>query len=400
MKLFLFFLQITVIALTAMWHSAAAQESSEFLKWLNGYKKWAQTQGIKKQVLNKAFEGIKAPRQGSLIADSKQPEFTLSFSDYYQRTVSKQRLKRAQNLGKQHKKLFDKVYAKYKVPASYLIAFWGLESNFGDYTGKVPIIHTLATLAFDLRRREFFEKELLQALKIIQAGDVSPENMQGSWAGAMGQTQFMPSTFTAYAVDGNNDGKRDLWNNLDDTFHSSANFLSQIGWQKNEAWGYEVTLPQDFDYSLSGYKKLKPIKFWKQQGVLLKNKTKLTKLKGKAAVIVPSGHDGPAYLVLKNFRVIMKWNNSVLYALSVGLLAQQIEAKAPSPIQVPASEPLATKTVKLMQQKLTALGYNTHGADGILGSKTKKALQAYQKDNKLPSDGYPSKTVLKSLKLL
>ncbi len=197
MKNLILFLKITTIAVIGMAAVSSAQTDAEaFSQWLNGYKKWAKTQGIQQETLDLAFAGITAPRQGSLIADAKQPEFTLSFSDYYYRTVSTARLKRAQRLGLEHRELLLRVYAEYKVPPQYLLAFWGLESNFGDYTGKVPVIHTLATLAFDLRRRAFFEKELLQALKIIQAGDIAPKDMQGSWAGAMGQTQFMPSTFT------------------------------------------------------------------------------------------------------------------------------------------------------------------------------------------------------------
>ena len=399
--LFIFYFGTFLGVCTVGARASGEVEDSDFILWLGEFKSMARSQGIRQDVLDRAFAGMRAPRSGSIRADRQQAEFTLTFSDYYRRTVSLKRIRRAQALLEKHRLLFADVYKKYAVPPSYLLAFWGLESNFGDYTGKVSVLHTLATLAYDKRRRDFFSRELISALKILQAGDIAVADMRGSWAGAMGQTQFIPSTFIRYAVDGDGDGRRDLWNSLPDIFYSSANFLHKLGWQAEQDWGYRVALPPDFDYQWADLSTPKPMRFWHYMGVRrydgeplpLADETEMT------AIILPAGHSGEAFLTRANFNVIMGWNRSVLYALSVGLLSDHIAMALKQPLQFAESPPLATATIKNMQKKLNALGFDLGTPDGIIGVKARQALRAFQIQNNLPADGYPSRATLQALGL-
>ena len=226
---------------------------------------------------------------------------------------------------RKHRAELEKAAQKYGVPANYIVALWGIETSYGDNTGGFKVIPALATLAHDGRRSTFFRKELINALKILDAGHISSANMKGSWAGAMGQNQFMPSSFHAFAVDGNGDGKRDIWTSLPDVFASTANYLSKSGWKEDERWGRKVKLPQGFSKSLTGKKIKKPLSEWASMGITLPSGAPIPQADGiRASVITPDGLNGPAYLAYDNYRVIMKWNNSTYFATSVGLLADLI----------------------------------------------------------------------------
>jgi len=260
------------------------------------------------------------------------------------------------------------------------------------------VLDSLATLACDERRSEFFTGELLGALKIVDNGDVPPTRMIGSWAGAMGHTQFMPSVFLRYALDADNDGRRDLWGSVPDALTSAANFLKGIGWQPGERWGREVRLPKGFAYEEAGLDKARPLAEWSRLGVKRANGAPLPLADMKAALVIPAGHQGPAFLVYDNFRVIMRWNRSEFYAISVGMLADQIAGRGGLVQQPPANAPRITREQALaLQTRLQEKGYDPGKPDGIIGSGTKNAIRQFQKAQGMIPDGYPGKAVFTAL---
>ena len=249
--------------------------------------------------------------------DRSQPEFTSTFADYYTRRVTTDRVEQGRALYDKHRDLLNRVQLEYGVPAHYLLAFWGLETNYGSYFGKISTTDALATLACDQRRASFFSDEFISALGIIAAGDIEPKRMRGSWAGAIGHVQFLPSVFLEYAVDGDGDGRRDLWGSIPDAMASAANFLRGIGWQQELRWGREISLPLNFDYSLAGRDQKRPLTDWVGLAVTDAYGGTLPSLDINASVLVPAGHRGPVFLVYDNFEVIMRWNRSEYYAISV-----------------------------------------------------------------------------------
>jgi membrane-bound lytic murein transglycosylase B len=337
--------------------------------------------------------------QKVLELDGRQPEFTSTFFEYFNRAVSDQRIESGIKNLKKHRQLLKEVTQKYGVPERILVAFWGLETNYGSYTGNTPIIESLATLSYDPRRRTFFTKQLINALKIIDLGHVSPQQMKGSWAGAMGQCQFMPSNYLKYAVDGDGDGKINLWDSLPDAFHSAGNFLSQLGWKRAESWGREVHLPNDFDYALADGKTVRSLKEWQTLGLQQANDRPLaTDIEMPAKLLLASDFRGPAFLVYDNFKVIKRWNNSDKYAIGVGRLADRIVGKPVLTKSQPEDDKgLSTAEMKQIQTDLSTLGYEVGEVDGIAGSKTKNALRSFQVKNQLAADGYPSLRMLKLL---
>jgi len=273
------------------------------------------------------------------------------------------------------------------VPDYILVSFLGLESNYGNYTGKDSLIQSLATLAYDQRRSDFFTKELVALLKLIDK-DKIPIDAKGSWAGAMGAVQFMPSNVEAYGVDADKDGIIDLWNSPEDIYSSAANFLKHLGWNKGEKWGREVTIPKNFDYQLTGLNTKKKVNEWGALGIRKANGSALPNSSMKGSLIVPMGHRGPAFLVYQNFSVILGWNRSQLYALSVGYLADRIKGQGKLRAK-PIDEPMLSKDdIKSIQQTLNILGYDAGLADGILGSRTREAARKFQLDIGMVADGY------------
>ena len=314
---------IYIFVLTLLIPSMATA-AQPFDQWLNGVKSEARSEGISESTIGAALSGIK-PIPRVIELDRKQPEGRMTFAEYYRKVISQQRIDQGRYLYQKHRTELEKAAQKYGVPAQYIVALWGIETSYGDNTGGFKVIPALATLAHDGRRSKFFRTELINALKIIDKGHISAANMKGSWAGAMGQNQFMPSSFHAFAVDGNNDGKRDIWTSLPDVFASTANYLSKSGWKEDERWGREVVLPKGFSENLTGKKIKKSLSEWKALGVTLPGGAPLPTAPGiHASVITPDGLAGRAFLAYNNYRVIMKWNNSTYFATSVGLLADQI----------------------------------------------------------------------------
>lgn len=373
-----------------------ANPTNSFEDWLKTFKAQALQNGVSQNVLERAFEGV-TPNQRVLELDRRQPEFSLTFWKYMNTRISEKRIKRGRELLKEHAALFNEVHQKYGVQPRFLVAFWGLETNFGDYTGSFELVRSLSTLAHDERRREFFSKQLIAALQIMDKGDI-PIDVKASWAGAMGYCQFMPTTYQAYAVDGDGDGRRDMWNSLADVFHSAANFLSQSGWQAGETWGREVKLPKGFDLELTGLGTRKSLADWQALGIRKMDGANLPQVSDMtASLILPAGIKGPAFLVYENFRTILDWNRSNFYAISVGHLADRLAFKGP--LQTPQVDEIPLSRVQTMQiqTRLNKKGYDVGKPDGIAGSQTRKAIKAFQKEKGLPADGYPSHEILELL---
>lgn len=301
-----------------------AYAAEDWSTWLNGVKAEARQNGVSEDILNQALGGIK-PIPRVIELDRKQPEGTMTFAKYKKNVISDTRIRKGRILLKEHAAALKKASDKFGVPPQYIVALWGVETSFGEYTGGFKVVPALATLAHDGRRSKFFRTELMNALKILNEGHIQPINMKGSWAGAMGQNQFMPSSFHAFAIDGNGDGKRDIWGTLDDVFASTANYLSKSGWKEDQKWGRAVKLPQGFPKALSSLKIKKSLAEWKNMGVTLPNGSAIPTADGMmASIVTPGGLDGPAYLVYDNYRVIMRWNKSTYFATSVGLIADSI----------------------------------------------------------------------------
>ena len=378
--------------------AAPAGSRADFATWLADLRIEAQDRGISEATLEAAFAGLE-PIARVIELDRRQPEFTRTFWSYLERRVTPQRIERGAELLARHGALLARVQARYGVPPRFLVAFWALESNFGDHTGNYPVIGSLATLAYDERRAAFFRAELLNALAILDTGHTTAQAMQGSWAGAMGQPQFMPSTFARFAVDFDGDGRRDIWQSLPDVFASSANFLKNIGWDGERTWGREVRLPAGFDWDLAGLDRPKPLSVWQGLGVRRADGRNLPGVDISGSIILPAGHKGPAFLVYRNFHAILGWNRSLLYAISVGHLADRIAGMGPLRAARPAEErALSRDEVEEMQARLLALGFDPGTPDGVVGTRTRAALRAFQHAAELPADGYPDIELLETLR--
>jgi membrane-bound lytic murein transglycosylase B len=410
-KGFLSVVVIGLVLLIAAWQDSAqaikepdrttaneALSDQDFQEWLAALRAEARGKGISDTTLDAALSDI-LPVKHVIELDRRQPEFTQTFWAYLRRRVTDDRIIRGRALLAKHRDLLNKICAEYGIPPRYLIAFWGLETDFGDYLGNFRVIDALATLAFDRRRTDFFRAELLSALQIIDEGHITPDAMMGSWAGAMGHMQFMPSTFTIHAVDFTGDGRKDIWGSLPDAFSSAANFLSNIGWRTGEIWGREVRLPENFDLTLATMDRKKSLKDWASIGVRRSNGKALPQENMEGSIILPQGHNGPAFLVYNNFRTILRWNRSINYAISVGHLSDRIIGLSQIANGRGAEhEPLMRDEITEIQQLLNILGFNAGSDDGLAGPRTHTAIRPFQKENLLPPDGYPSPALLKLLR--
>ncbi|MBS3805588.1 MAG: lytic murein transglycosylase [Oleiphilaceae bacterium] len=367
-----------------------------FAECLTGIEQKAVAAGVSQNTATTVLADIEHVER-VIELDQSQPEFTTTFADYLNRRVNEARISQGRELLEEHRNLLNRVTRETGVPAAYLLSFWGLETNFGSYFGKMSVPDSLATLACDPRRSTYFTGELISALKIIDEGAITVDQMEGSWAGAMGHVQFMPSVFLKHAVDADNDGKRDLWNSLDDALMSAGKFLQSMGWDSEYRWGREVLLPDGFDYALADGRKL-PLGEWRELGVTDAFGNALAREDISAALVVPAGHKGPAFLRYKNFNVIMGWNRSEFYAIAVGHLADRIagagELRNPPPTDTPN---LSRNKIQELQETLGQKGFKTGKADGILGPTTRAAIRDYQQRRDLIADGYPDTELFAAL---
>ncbi|MCC5886633.1 MAG: lytic murein transglycosylase [Gammaproteobacteria bacterium] len=376
---------------------AQEAEQDDFRQCVVGLQERARGEGISSATVTNVLGAVQyVPRVIEL--DRRQPEFTQTFTDYFGRRVTEDRVARGRALLAEHRVLLQRVLDDTGVPPHYLVAFWGLETNFGSFFGNMPIPDSLATLACDPRRSEYFTGELIAALRIIDAGDITPERMLGSWAGAMGHVQFMPSVFLRYAVDGDGSGRRDLWGSIPDAMASAGNFLRGIGWEPGLRWGREVRLPDGFPYELAGRNQKYPLRSWRERGVMMADGQALPALDIEASLLVPSGHQGPAFLVYDNFEVIMRWNRSEFFALAVGHLADRIAGAPPLRRPPPAdAQALARDDVRSLQEQLNQLGFDAGAADGIFGPATRAALSQFQRSIGVVADGHPDAASMEAL---
>lgn len=356
----------------------------------------ARVEGVGARGLDALAQVERLPRVIEL--DRRQPEFQQTFSAYLTGRVSPTRVTTGRLMFASYRPLLDRLTREYGVPGRYLVAFWGLETNYGGYLGRIPTLDALATLACDDRRRDFFTAELLTALRVLERERLDESTLRGSWAGAVGHTQFMPSTYAKHAVDGDGDGRIDLWNSIPDAMASAANYLADLGWRRGERWGREVRLPDDFPYEQTGLDRRQPLSHWRSLDVRTTSGERLPDVDLDGAVLVPMGHRGPAFLVYPNFETIVAWNRSQSYALSVGHLADRIVGGGPLDAGLPdVDRAPARATILALQQRLIELGYDPGEADGLMGPATRAALRDWQGGQGRIADGYPDPDTLRAL---
>ena len=376
--------------------TAEAAPQSEFERWIAAFGVTARAAGIDAPTLRLAFDGVRyLPRVVEL--DRAQPEFTRTVWDYLDRTVTPQRIRAGQDKLSQHRSEADAAAARYGVPSYILVAIWGMESNYGSNYGDIPTIDALATLGFDGRRADWARGQLLAALKILQNGDIERARMIGSWAGAMGQTQFLPSAFLAHAVDADGDGRRDIWGSMSDVLASTANYLARSGWRAEQPWGTEVRLAPGFDVGRADAELRQPSARWAEEGVTTLDGAPLPAF-ADGAILLPAGARGPAFLVGPNFRAILRYNNSTSYALAVSLLAQGLTHGPGVQAPWPRDLQLLTRAQLLeLQTALNERGFDSGAADGLMGPATRSAVRRYQRSVGEPADGYPGPELLRRL---
>lgn len=296
----------------------------DFATWLKGVEQEALKRGLPRKVVDEALADL-APIARVLELDRRQPETTQTFQEYVGRVVTPARIETARARLDEHRETLSRVSGRYGVSPRFIVSLWAIETDFGRIAGNFPVIAALATLAYDGRRSAFFREELFNALKIAARGDIPVQEMRGSWAGAMGQSQFMPSSYLAYATDFDGDGRADIWNSRPDVFASIANYLSSVGWRNDETWGREVRLPQSFDRSLIDHTKVtRPLSAWQGLGVRRADGGDLPSREMPASLIQPAGPEGPSFLIYNNYRVLLRWNRSLYFATAVGFLADKI----------------------------------------------------------------------------
>lgn len=365
--------------------------------WLAAFRARAAAAGISDAVMDSALTGL-AYDPDVIRRDRNQSEFTKTIWDYLDTAASDERVRNGVAALKKHNATLQKIEDTYGVDKEVVTAIWGLESAYGTFRGSVRTVQSLATLAYDGRRAAFFEGELLAALKILQAGDTVAANLQGSWAGAMGHTQFMPSSFLAYAVDFDGDGKRNIWgDDPTDALASTAAYLAGFGWTKGAPWGLEITLPAGFDYDQTSERVKKPVAEWQALGVRGVEGGDLPD-HGPASVLLPGGARGAAFLIFSNFQVIERYNTADAYVIAVGHLADLLTGGARIKSNWPRDLRALTLDERLdLQTRLTAAGFDTLGVDGKMGPNTIAAVKGFQKARGIVPDGYPSLDVLNRL---
>jgi membrane-bound lytic murein transglycosylase B len=369
-----------------------------FQRWIKNFRPRARKAGISDRTMDRAFRGVKY-NTDVIQRDRNQSEFTKTLWEYLDSAASDTRVSNGKKALREHGRVLRQIEAKYGVDKEVVAAVWGLESAYGTYRGKTDIIEALATLAYDGRRGRFFEAQLIAALKILQSGDVAPRNMTGSWAGAMGHTQFIPTSYLSFAVDFTGDGKRDIWSdNPADALASTAAYLDRHGWVDGQPWGVEVKLPSRFNYALANRKIKKMPSEWARLGVT-DMKGRAVRDYGQASLLLPAGSQGAAFLIFKNFSVIERYNTADAYVIGVGHLSDRLKGGPKIQAKWPRGDRALTfKERKELQQRLTAKGFSTQGVDGKIGPLTIDAVRGYQRAQGMTPDGYPSLRLLQKLR--
>jgi len=390
----------TVISSTTAQSIPALTQSQRFEDWKARFIEEAVTKGYDRAMVESLMKQA-VINELALDRDKSQPEFTKPVWAYVDNAASADRLNTGRARLTDTNAVFDAIEARYHVPRHVLTSIWGLETSYGRILGRHDIVSALSTFAFEGRRKAFGTQQLYALFDMVAAGDVRPEQLTGSWAGAMGMTQFIPTTFRDYAVDFDNDGNKDLWTNRSDALGSAAHYLARHGWRKSEPTMTEVRVPANFDYALLETTK-KTVNEWTALGVGPINDQRWSPEAGflDAKMIAPGGHRGPKILTFKNFDVIKKYNNSTSYAMGITVLANALKGESTLTTPWPRSDKaLSFEDKKNLQRKLTQLGYSTGGVDGQIGPNSRKAIRAWQRANGLPADGYIEQTLLKKIML-
>jgi membrane-bound lytic murein transglycosylase B len=381
-----------------MTHDAILAAAANFRACLDGLWPEAARRGISRAAFDQATAGLIPDLQIMDKLDS-QPEFTKAPWEYLDLLVTDERILKGRELLTQHRATFDAVERTYGVDRNIIAAIWGVETRYGAMAGERPVLRSTATLACIGRRQDFFRGEFLAALEIVSRGDVRPERFIGSWAGAFGATQFMPSAFKRYAVDFDGDGRRDIVDSAPDLIASTANMLKRMGWASGESWGYEVVVPQGFDYRLADAGREQTIHQWEQLRVRRPGDAAFPRPGDRAFLLAPAGARGPSFLMLQNFRVIMKYNPAEAYALAIGHLADRLRGGGPIAQGWPREERALSRTERLeLQQRLVSQGFDVGEPDGLLGAKTRDAIRGFQARQGLVPDGFASSDVLDRLR--
>lgn len=367
--------------------------------WVEGFKGQARAQGISDATLAFAFRDV-VYNPEVVRRSQNQAEFKKSLWEYLENAVSEKRQTNGRAALSQYGGPLSRVEAAYGVDKEVVTAVWGMESTYGERRGDLPLIEALSTLSYEGYRGDFFRSQLMAALRILQAGDIDPAHMTGSWAGAMGHTQFIPTTYLSYAVDFTGDGRRDIWSNdPSDALASTANYLRKSGWQAGLPAAVEVTLPAGFNTGLAGKGKHRSVADWQSLGIRQATSRPLPPAGASAELLIPGGPSGAAFLITRNFHAILRYNNADSYALAVALLADRLKGYPGLANPWPANHPgLRIEQRKEMQRLLTARGFDTQGVDGNVGSNTITAIRSYQSARGLPVTGEPSAALLDQLR--
>jgi membrane-bound lytic murein transglycosylase B len=384
-------------------YQATAHADAAFKKWISDFYLVASKQGVDISTYDAVFAGIETPDPAVIKAARYQPEFIAPVWDYLDSRVTEGSVRKGQSLTGDYKKWLDLIEARFGVDRHVLLAIWSIESSYGAALMRQSVLRSvarsLATLAYaDPKRSKFARKQLIAAMQIVQNGDVSPAGLRGSWAGAMGHTQFIPTSYQTWAVDIDGDGKRNVWTSPPDALASAANLLMKNGWQPGKTWGYEVRLPGAFDYSLLGREGI-TLRQWSAMGVRRVSGSLFPRPGEKAELLLPGGVEGPAFLMIKNFYVLKRYNNADKYALAVGHLADRMKGYGGFAQSWPRGyDPLRETERKEVQIKLAELGFYQGEIDGHIGSASRVAIRSYQQKKGLVSDGFASQSLLKNMR--
>ncbi|WP_209425267.1 lytic murein transglycosylase [Pararhodobacter sp. SW119] len=376
--------------------AATAPRTATYDQWITGFRGRALSQGVSVRTFDRAFAGV-GYNADSIRRDRHQPEFTRPIWGYLDTAVSDTRIDNGRRALRDHGRTLAAIEARYGVEKEVVAAIWGLESSYGSLRGNTPIIESLATLAYEGRRRAFFEQQLIAALQILQAGDTTPERMVGSWAGAMGHTQFIPTSYLDYAVDFTGDGRRDIWSDdPTDALASAAAYLSRFGWQQGQPALVEVRLPSGFNPRLAG--SARPVQDWAAMGVQSQRGGRLPGV-GEATLMFPAGANGPAFLTFRNFQVIKRYNNADAYAIAIAHLADRLRGAGPFVAAWPRDDrPLNASEREELQRLLARTGHYQGEIDGRIGSGSLAAVRSWQAANGVAPDGYVSLALLQRLR--
>jgi lytic murein transglycosylase len=389
-------------ALTALFAPPAfaancGKTAAGFEQWLQSFKQQAAAQGISQPVIAEALGGVSYD-PAVIAKDRGQSVFAQSFLQFSDRMVNGNRLQIGSSLLKKNADTFARVQQKYGVPGPVLVGFWGLETDFGKVMGNMDTLRSLATLAFDCRRPDEFQAQLLDALRVIQRGDLTPTEMRGPWAGEVGQFQFVPKVYFQYAVDFDGSGRRDLISSTPDALASAANYLNGLGWKPGQPWLEEVRVPADMDWSQAELTIKKPRAYWAKAGVTYPGGKALPADNVPTALLLPMGRNGPAFLAYPNFDVYLQWNQSLVYSTSAAYYATRL-AGAPAMSRGNAPlEPFTQAQAKELQQLLAKRGFDVGKIDGVIGEGTREAVRTLQIKLGLPADSYPTQELLDRLR--